>query len=126
MGPVVEEVASHPDVWVTAKLDPEGIRGMKAAYEALDPVGYAYSVQSIMDNEHTTDRLGEIRAPTLVLAAEHDPALPLARITADEIPDSRLVVMDGAGHLANLDDPPAFNRHVLDFLAGVDGGRARG
>ena len=126
MGPVVEEVASHPDVWVTAKLDPEGIRGMKAAYLALDPVGYAYSVQSIMDNEHTTDRLGGIRAPTLVLAAEHDPALPLARITADEIPDSRLVVMDGAGHLANLDDPPAFNRHVLDFLAGVDARRARG
>lgn len=120
MEPVVEEVVSHPDVWVTAKLDPVGIRGMKAAYLALDPVGYAYSVLSIMDNEHTTDRLKDIRVPTLVLTAEHDPALPLARITADEIPDSRLVVMDGAGHLANLDDPPAFNRHVLDFLGEVD------
>jgi pimeloyl-ACP methyl ester carboxylesterase len=38
---------------------------------------------------------------------------------AAKIPDARLVVIPGAGHVANLDQPEAFNRAMLDFLAGL-------
>lgn len=37
--------------------------------------------------------------------------------TIEGIPDAELVVVPGAGHLANLDQPEAFNRALLDFLA---------
>jgi pimeloyl-ACP methyl ester carboxylesterase len=47
MAPIVEDFASHPDVWVTVKLDPNEVRGLKADYLALDPVGYANSVRTI-------------------------------------------------------------------------------
>ena len=35
-----------------------------------------------------------------------------------EIPNSRREVLPGASHMANLDAPDAFNRTVLEFLAG--------
>ncbi|MGW0482665.1 alpha/beta fold hydrolase [Nonomuraea sp. NPDC003214] len=45
-------------------------------------------------------RLGRIKAPTLVLHGAEDPFLPPAhgQALAAEIPDARLMVMDGTGH----------------------------
>lgn len=47
-----------------------------------------------------TDRLGEIDAPTLVLAGEQDQVVPLAstRLVADRIPGARLVTDPDCGH----------------------------
>lgn len=39
-----------------------------------------------------------------------------ARALADLVPHSNYSLVDGAGHLANLDNPPRFNRVVSDFL----------
>jgi pimeloyl-ACP methyl ester carboxylesterase len=36
---------------------------------------------------------------------------------AREIPGARLVEIDGAGHLSNLEQKEAFNAAVVDFLA---------
>ena len=47
-----------------------------------------------------TDRLGEIRAPTLVLAGAQDQVVPIAssRLVAERIPGARLVVDPDCGH----------------------------
>ncbi|MBV8718596.1 MAG: alpha/beta fold hydrolase [Chloroflexi bacterium] len=64
-------------------------------------------------------RLGEITAPTLVVVGERD--VPRLRETSDElargIPGARLLVLPGAGHMANMEAPQAFNTAVLNFLA---------
>jgi len=120
MQPIVDDFASHPDIWVTVKLDPKDVRGVKADYLALDPVGYANSVRTILDNPHRADRLPGIKVPTLVLTGEHDPALPLMKVIAEKIPDATFVEMKGTGHLSNLDDPEIFCRLVLEFLERVD------
>ena len=38
---------------------------------------------------------------------------------AAKLPDARLVIIPGAGHVANLDQPAAFNQAVVEFLDGV-------
>jgi 3-oxoadipate enol-lactonase len=38
---------------------------------------------------------------------------------AKKIPGARLEVIRGAGHSSNLDQPEAFNRVLLDFLAAL-------
>ena len=45
-------------------------------------------------------RLGEIRCPTLVIAASNDQGVPIhhAHMLHDGIPGSQLVVIDGADH----------------------------
>lgn len=63
-------------------------------------------------------RLREIAVPALVVAGERDRVTPpeLAEKVAGGIPGARLVRIEGAGHLANLERPASFNRALFDFL----------
>lgn len=64
------------------------------------------------------DRLGEIKAPTVVIVGDRD--LPhireVAKLIADRVTGARLTTIPGAGHLVNLDTPDAFNETLLRTL----------
>jgi 3-oxoadipate enol-lactonase len=66
------------------------------------------------------DRLAEIASPTLVIVGELDEETPVAyaRQIAAGIPDARLVVIPGAGHLTPAEAPVEFSALVGDFLSG--------
>ena len=64
-----------------------------------------------------TKRLEEIACPLLVLVGEKD--LPETSHVAEllsTVEGMRTMVLPGAGHLLNLDDPEVFNRRMLEFL----------
>ena len=63
------------------------------------------------------DRLAELDVPTLVLVGEHDALLraPSDRL-ADAVPDAKLVVIPGAGHSPQLENPDAWFEAVTRFL----------
>lgn len=66
------------------------------------------------------ESLPAIRVPALVLVGEHDaPFRGAANYMARKIPNAEQVVLPGAGHVANLDNPRAFNAAVSAFLAGL-------
>ena len=55
----------------------------------------------------------------LVCAGDHD-SYSTAEITSELagcLPSPDVVVMEGVGHLPNLERPDAFNAHLLRFLA---------
>jgi 3-oxoadipate enol-lactonase len=55
--------------------------------------------------------------PTLVLCGERDRLnLKLSRKLAETLPDARFEVVPAAGHVANLDNPEAFNGLLGEFL----------
>ena len=56
--------------------------------------------------------------PTLVVVGEDDAVTPppMAARLAGLVHGSELVHIPGAGHLANLENPEAFNTAVLAFL----------
>jgi pimeloyl-ACP methyl ester carboxylesterase len=64
------------------------------------------------------DRLGLIRAPTLVLYGEADQLTPanLHRELAALIPDARLVQIPGAAHLVAAEAAPMFNQVIARFV----------
>lgn len=64
------------------------------------------------------ERLGEIRAPTLVVVGERDTAdfHGIAATLAKGIPNATAVVLAGAGHVANLESPAEFNTVVTKYL----------
>jgi 3-oxoadipate enol-lactonase len=86
--------------------------------------GYAGCCEAIRDAD-LRDRLGAIRASTLVVAGADDPAVPpdQAEVIRDSIPDGRLVVLPQAAHLANVERPEEVTRAVLDHLEPVSEGR---
>jgi 3-oxoadipate enol-lactonase len=66
----------------------------------------------------TIQRLGDIRAPTLVVIGGLD-GQGLRNISdtlAQKIPGARKVVIDGASHHPPVETPQEFNRMLLDFL----------
>ena len=67
-----------------------------------------------------------LEQPTLVMAGDDDPIIPLAngRILAGMIPDARLHVGRGGGHLFLLDRARESALVIADFLDGAGAGRA--
>ncbi|MEU2281499.1 alpha/beta hydrolase [Streptomyces sp. NPDC013178] len=65
----------------------------------------------------TLDRLGEITAPTLVLAGELDMVAPprLGREVAERIPDARFEILPGEAHQPFQEVPDLFNTRVDAF-----------
>jgi len=66
--------------------------------------------------------LGEVRCPTLVIDStlEHPEVRRAAQEMAEAIPNARRVTIEGAAHVPNFEQPAAFNRALLDFLATLD------
>ena len=66
------------------------------------------------------DTLDQVSVPTLVVVGSEDRLfLAAAEVMANRIPGAERVVLDGAGHMANLDAPDEFNVAVNDFLEGL-------
>jgi 3-oxoadipate enol-lactonase / 4-carboxymuconolactone decarboxylase len=79
--------------------------------------GYAGCCEAVRDAD-LSGRLGDIRAPTLVIAGADDPAAPpeQAELICDSIPHARLVVIEQAAHLANVEQPKAVTSALLAHL----------
>lgn len=103
-------------------------RARMAKTEEMRAFAYAV-VRSVhgMLAEPTTDRLGEVPHPTLIVYGRHDRLIPnpflhpgfprdVFRRGAEAMPDARLVELRDAGHLLQIEQPEAFVEAVLDFL----------
>lgn len=88
---------------------------------------FGFSIEAIMGQmqaimaHKATDRLAQIKAPTLVLTGDADRLISPANsdVLAERIPGSTLARLPGGTHGFNFEMPDAFNRAVLDFLATV-------
>jgi poly(3-hydroxyoctanoate) depolymerase len=103
-----------------ARRDPDGLlHGSLARFRHRPTLpGYAAQLYSIA-GWTSVPWLRRLRQPTLVLAGDDDPIVPLinARILARLIPDARLHVVHGGGHLFVLEEPADVAQMVSDFLS---------
>ena len=62
--------------------------------------------------------LADIKAPTIVIVGADDPACPVssAQVLHDGIAGSRLIILDDAAHLPNIEKKNAFNSVLSGFL----------
>ena len=63
--------------------------------------------------------VGRIGSPTLVIHGSQDRYVPPsnARALAGSIPNARLRIVEGAGHLVFIERAAEVNREVVEFLA---------
>ena len=62
-----------------------------------------------------------LRVPTLLIAGENDTrAVEISRALAQAIPSSELVIIEGAGHVVNLEKSESFNKALSNFLSRIE------
>ena len=90
---------------------------VRAVIAGMDPEHYAAAGEALAALA-VRDRLGAIRAPTLVGVGALDEALPprFAEAIRDGIAGARLHAWEGVGHAPPLQIPDEFTRDVLAFL----------
>ena len=74
---------------------------------------------AVMAETDQRDLLPDVAVPTLLIWGELDARSPLgvAEQLEAAIPDARLVVIAGAGHMSNLERPDAFNAALRAFCS---------
>lgn len=63
--------------------------------------------------------MATVRVPTLVICGSEDRVTPpaMSHELAEGIAGAQLVILEGAGHLSNIERPERFNAALLDFLS---------
>ena len=98
-------------------VGPDGAHVVPEAVQAMERIpmqGLLDAIATITTHD-TRAILPTIDVPTLVLVGSADDETPVAYAQAivDLMPNARLQVIDGAGHLLNLEAPDAVNEAVL-------------
>lgn len=98
-------------------------RALRRAYldMAIDlgPEAFIRHSRAIISRKDSRPGLSGIGIPTLILVGEADQVTPVAesRKMAREIKGAELVSIPGAGHLAPLEQPAAYNAAICDWLS---------
>jgi len=114
MADLAEELV---ETMMSPDADPHG---RQLAFDCMSEVStetYRAAIKCIVSFEQRKN-LPHIKVPTLVISGEKDtnaPA-PMMEKMSTKIPDSRYVCLPGLGHLANLEDPLAFDAALSDFI----------
>jgi pimeloyl-ACP methyl ester carboxylesterase len=102
-------LAAHKDhLWLRAQVE----AGLTPPLEALRR---HYAVVGGFD---ARERVGQIRAPTLVMTGDQDPLVPPenSRFLAEHIPGAETIVFPGGRHAFNVEFEEESNSAVLDFV----------
>lgn len=113
VGPVAATASGR---WFTPAFT--GAGPYVAMLRATDPEGYAGCCEALARFD-VTARLGELSAPTLVVAGAQDGPTPPrghADRLAGGIPGARLVIVEGAAHLANAERPAPVTDAIIGHL----------
>lgn len=86
------------------------------------PQAVAAALAGLAARADLTATLERITCPVLVVVGSEDLTTTPedARLMAERIPGARLELIDGAGHLANIEAPERFTAVVLQFLEGSE------
>ena len=89
-------------------------------YLSLSPVMRESFVKIV--NEHLDDRLSKITQKTLIIFGEKDKETPtyMANRLHAGIKNSKLIILENAGHFCFIDKPYKFNMEVREFLLSKD------
>ena len=103
-----ETVSKHPDI----------VKRVRDMMLKTKPEGAAAALRGMAERDDQTDLLSQISSPTLILVGAEDAITPVAdgEKMHRGITGSRLVVLENAGHVSNLERTEQFNKALLDFL----------
>jgi len=106
----------------TIQARPELVQQVRAMIENSQVSGIAGDLMAMAERPDSIPLLKQITCPTQIIVGELDQATPPsdARLMVDQIPSARLAVIPNAAHLANMEQPEAFNYIIAAFAQELD------
>lgn len=106
----------------TVAKRPEIVKHLRGMMASTNPEGAAAALEGMAIRQDQTSFLKQIVVPTLILVGSEDAITPPANseLMHREIAGSRLEIIEGAGHVVNLEKPEEFNASVASFLNSSD------
>ena len=102
----------------TVSKRPEIVKRVRDMMLKTKPEGTAAALLGMAQRDDQTQLLPQISSPALIVVGAEDAITPVADSEKmhNAIAGSRLVVLENAGHVSNLERTEEFNKHLLDFL----------
>jgi pimeloyl-ACP methyl ester carboxylesterase len=99
----------------------DAVKMIQSIVERTAPISIFGSLLALASRTDTTAHLPNIACPALILVGEKDLLTPPASAQAmkEKIPNSTLHVIPNAAHMSNLENPEAFNKHLVEFVATI-------
>ncbi len=84
-----------------------------------------FTITGTIKNWDITDRLSEIRLPTLITVGEYDEVTPkVAEVIHEKITGSQLIVFENCSHLTMWENREGYNAALESFIKGLLAGRS--
>jgi pimeloyl-ACP methyl ester carboxylesterase len=100
---------------------PELVALVQQVVRATNPRGFMHGVQLGLADGYSPDIVApKLGFPVLMISGSADQVNPIetnAAVLANAVPHARLEVLDGIGHLPEVEAPDVVNRLLLDFFA---------
>jgi 3-oxoadipate enol-lactonase len=102
----------------TLAAQPRLVSDVRSWIAGTSPTGLAGGLLAMRERKDSTPLLASVAVSSISISAEEDLAAPPenARHIAEAVPGCRLCIVPEAGHMANLENPEAFNACLVDFL----------
>lgn len=102
----------------TREQRPKVVEQVRELVEQADPAAAAWAQRAMAVRPDSTQTLRAADVPALVVVGSADQLSPVAdaEAMARALPQGRLEVIDGAGHLSSVEAPARFNAAVGGFL----------
>lgn len=113
-------LCAKPDLWKELKAVPPGANSVEWPIEQVRASEAAARVFWPLGNTRLDKRLPLILAPSLLLWGEQDRVMPRSyadRLAKAMTGPATIRTVPGAGHLAELDEPFATARAILEFMS---------
>jgi 3-oxoadipate enol-lactonase len=103
----------------TVSKRPEIVKFVRDMMLKTKPEGAAAALRGMAQRDDQTELLAKISVPTLIIVGAEDAITPVADSEKmhHAIAGSRLVVLDHAGHVSNVERTQQFNDELLHFLS---------
>lgn len=118
IAPIIESMIARVLSPVTLQKNPDLVETVRQIMHQTSLQAVLGDLQGMMERIDSRPFLKQISVPTLIIHGQDDSLIPVEEAKAMQaaIPDCRLLILENAAHLPNLEASERFNQAIREFI----------
>lgn len=118
IAPIIESMIARVLSPVTLQNNPDLVETVRQIMHQTSLQAVLGDLQGMMERIDSRPFLKQISVPTLIIHGQDDSLIPVEEAKAMQaaIPDCRLLILENAAHLPNLEASERFNQAIREFI----------